>query len=322
MTKNNVLTLSRQTRVYLPLPSADRDEPTTENRWHAIGSIRPWGSYVVIETTVTGQADPYGGYLVDIRTMDQWFIAACREVEQTNPWPSERDNHPWESICRYAEQVWQKLACHYARLSTPQSPLFLSEMRWRFTPHLTMTLHERTDNEGQQPSTTLAPSMTDEQEAAMVASSRQNQCLQTSLTLQYEFAAAHRLHCDLWSDAQNQEVFGKCNHPSGHGHNYLLEVTVRWPVPIPIASQGPRSVSVCDNPPAVINPIVQTHVLQRLDHRFLNVDVAEFRDLNPTVENIAQVVFGWLDAVLPETWQLWSIKIFETAKTWAEVRRE
>jgi 6-pyruvoyltetrahydropterin/6-carboxytetrahydropterin synthase len=71
----------------------------------------------------------------------------------------------------------------------------------------------------------------------------------------------------------------------------------------------------------LINRIVNQQVLERLDHRFLNLDVAEFQQLNPTVENIAQVVFAWLDQSLPATLPLQSVRIYETDKTWATVRR-
>lgn len=318
MVNTNVLTLSRQSRLYLPQLVSEGDRQSSENRWHAIGPIRPWASYVVIETTVAGRPDSEGGYLVDIRTMDQLLVAACREVELTNPWPTAQCENPWQELRCYAEQVWHRLKVEYARMSSIQPPLLLSEMRWRFTPHLTVTLHEQADDHCHPSSPTLVSPMTNHRETTLETSC-QNKSLLTSMTLQYEFAAAHRLHCASWSEARNRDVFGKCNHPSGHGHNYLLEVTVRWPATG--LDQATTAANSSDNLPAIINPIVQNQVLQRLDHRFLNVDVAEFRDLNPTVENIAQVVFGWLDGSLPMSIELNAVKVHETEKTWAEVRR-
>ncbi|MBL8888726.1 MAG: 6-carboxytetrahydropterin synthase [Planctomycetaceae bacterium] len=317
MASTYMLTLSRQTRLYLPLLANEADRPAAENRWHAIGPIRPWATYVVIETTVTGHPDPEGGYLVDIRTMDQLLVAACRDAQATNPWPSEHQDSPWTQTRHYAEFVWERLRHEYARLSASQTPLSLSEMSWRFTPHLTMTLRKNADASGPHAVPNFPLPLTKDFINSL-ESSCENPFMLTSLTLQYEFAAAHRLHCESWSAARNQEVFGKCNHPSGHGHNYLLEVTVRSPAAFP-----DRATTMDDsgeNLPALINPIVQQHVLQRLDHRFLNIDVAEFRHMNPTVENIAQVVFRWLHGALPATIPLESVRVFETDKTWAEAR--
>jgi 6-pyruvoyltetrahydropterin/6-carboxytetrahydropterin synthase len=152
-----------------------------------------------------------------------------------------------------------------------------------------------------------------------VRDSRDRSSLQ--LTLQYEFAAAHRLHCQQWSEEQNRDVFGKCNRPSGHGHNYRLEVTVACPVET-VGNVSPLSTTEEQiDRVTLINRIVNQQVLERLDHRFLNLDVAEFQQLNPTVENIAQVVFAWLDQSLPATLPLQSVRIYETDKTWATVQR-
>src|SRR5690606_33368725 len=107
---------------------------------------------------------------------------------------------------------------------------------------------------------------------------------------QYEFAAAHRLHCRELSDEKNREVFGKCNNPSGHGHNYRLEVTIR--VPISPTGQIVR--------PEQLDAVVDTHVIEKLDHKNLSIDVPEFATRNSSVENIAQVVYGLLEAPLAE----------------------
>lgn len=196
-------------------------------------------------------------------------------------------------------------------------------MVWRFTPQLAITLHGEAEYLQQQHSHPTVDDMNSEHDNTAIhteqRSVEEKPPVHLSLTMQYEFAAAHRLHCDRWTEAENREVFGKCNHPSGHGHNYLLEVTVDWTAGS--SNDDSPTSGAYANPTAFINPIVQTHVLQRLDHRFLNLDVAEFRALNPTVENIAQVIFQWLNAALPATIQLCAVKVYETAKTWAEVRR-
>lgn len=126
------------------------------------------------------------------------------------------------------------------------------------------------------------------------------------LRQQYEFSAAHRLHVASLSDCDNQRIFGKCNHSSGHGHNYRLEVVAGVP-----GSPGPDS-----GWPAAMDAIVDRVVLQAFDHRNLNVDLSEFAGQNPSVENISQVIH---DRLRPELalagWTLAEVTVWETSKT-------
>lgn len=124
------------------------------------------------------------------------------------------------------------------------------------------------------------------------------------VTQQFEFSAAHRLHIKELSDEENQRLFGKCNSVHGHGHNYLLDVTVSVP------HAGDFSL-------LEFQEIVQREVIRPWDHTHLNLEVAEFKELNPTIENIAQVVWNRLQAVMPD--QLQAVRVYETAKTWAEI---
>jgi 6-pyruvoyltetrahydropterin/6-carboxytetrahydropterin synthase len=128
------------------------------------------------------------------------------------------------------------------------------------------------------------------------------------LTQQFEFSAAHRLHCPELSDEQNRQTFGKCNNPSGHGHNYLLEV---------IVAGEPDEKSGAVLPLPRFEQIVKERVIDRLDHKHLNADTEEFRHVNPSVENIARVVW---DMLAPHMWpaRLHCVRVFETRKTWAE----
>ena len=95
----------------------------------------------------------------------------------------------------------------------------------------------------------------------------------------FEFAATHKLWNEDFSDERNFEVFGKCANPSGHGHNYVVEVTVKMPA-------GREAFSIAD-----FEKIVDEELIKLIDHKNLNADVDAFRKTNPTVENIA--VFGW-----------------------------
>jgi 6-pyruvoyltetrahydropterin/6-carboxytetrahydropterin synthase len=125
------------------------------------------------------------------------------------------------------------------------------------------------------------------------------------LSQKFEFAASHRLHNPSLDEAANRKLFGKCNNPNGHGHNYELQVTLAGDEPL------------ADLP--ALERLVADAVIDRLDHKNLNVEVAEFGELNPTVENIARVIYGWLKPRLAGMRPtLASVTVWETAKTWCE----
>jgi 6-pyruvoyltetrahydropterin/6-carboxytetrahydropterin synthase len=105
------------------------------------------------------------------------------------------------------------------------------------------------------------------------------------LTRRYRFSAAHRLHSEVLSNEENARVYGKCNNPHGHGHNYELEVTVAGPV-------EPATGMVCDL--ALLDGVVENEVLERFDTTHLNLDVENFRDRVPTTENLCIEIFELL----------------------------
>ena len=122
----------------------------------------------------------------------------------------------------------------------------------------------------------------------------------------FEFAAAHRLHVPDLSDQENLRIFGKCNRPSGHGHNYRLDVEVRAPVD---ETGGIMPVEKLEE-------LVDEVVIQKLDHMNLNVDVPEFTNLNSSVENISRVVFNMLkEQVRRLGVELEQVSVWETSKT-------
>lgn len=132
-----------------------------------------------------------------------------------------------------------------------------------------------------------------------------------TLTRTYEFCAAHRLHVDRLSTEENQRLFGKCNNPAGHGHNYLLEVTVAGE---PNPTSG-MIVSLTE-----LDEIVNQLVVERYDHKHLNLDVPEFQHTNPTSEAIVQHIFDTLDQALPV--RLYRVRLHETARNAFEVVRQ
>ncbi len=132
-----------------------------------------------------------------------------------------------------------------------------------------------------------------------------------SLTKTFGFSAAHRLHSDALSEEENQAVFGKCNNPHGHGHNYELEVTVSGPI-------APQTGMVMDL--SGLMRIVQEEVLDRFDHKHLNEDTLEFQTLNPTGENIIRVIWDLLKPRVGE--RLTKVGLWETSKNFFEYHGE
>jgi len=120
----------------------------------------------------------------------------------------------------------------------------------------------------------------------------------------FEFAAAHRLHLPELSADENRKLFGKCNNPNGHGHNYRIEVGCA-------VEHTPRGFGFAD-----LQEVVQREIMQRFDHKHLNLDCPEFRDLNPSVENIARICHGLLDGPVRErSARLEYVRVWETEKT-------
>ncbi|MFA7472745.1 MAG: 6-carboxytetrahydropterin synthase [Spirosomataceae bacterium] len=122
------------------------------------------------------------------------------------------------------------------------------------------------------------------------------------------FNSAHRLHNRAWSDEKNAAVFGKCNNPSFHGHNYELIVKVTGPV-------DPETGYVIDM--GKLGALVRELVVDKFDHRNLNLEIAEFADLNPTAENIAIVIYTILRPHIGQNLDL-KIKLYETERNFVE----
>lgn len=126
------------------------------------------------------------------------------------------------------------------------------------------------------------------------------------------FNAAHRLHNPAWSEEKNAEIFGKCNNPSYHGHNYELIVKVS-------GETDPDTGYLIDL--KLLSDLIRTHVTERFDHRNLNLDLPEFEKLNPTAENIAYVIWNILRKQLDTKYDL-TITLYETERNFVEYAGE
>jgi 6-pyruvoyltetrahydropterin/6-carboxytetrahydropterin synthase len=133
--------------------------------------------------------------------------------------------------------------------------------------------------------------------------------MKAHLTRRYIFSASHRLHCDELTDEQNRDVYGKCNNPHGHGHNYALEVTVSGQV-------SPSTGMVCNL--VDLDGAVRREVLNRFDHVNLNLS-PEFASEVPTTENLSAVIFDLLKREFRSA-HLEKVRIEETSKNSFEYR--
>ncbi|MDJ1499313.1 6-carboxytetrahydropterin synthase [Xanthocytophaga agilis] len=132
--------------------------------------------------------------------------------------------------------------------------------------------------------------------------------MKVSVFRKEQFNAAHRLHNPAWSDEQNTKVFGKCNNPNYHGHNYELIVKVT-------GEPDPETGYVMDM--KILSDIIKQYVTDKFDHRNLNVDTEEFKHKNPTAENIAIVIWHILREKIDSQLDL-KVTLYETERNYVE----
>ncbi len=122
------------------------------------------------------------------------------------------------------------------------------------------------------------------------------------------FNAAHRLHNPAWSDEKNARIFGKCNNPNYHGHNYDLIVSITGEI-------DKETGYVVDA--KILSDLIKAEILDRFDHKNLNLDVLEFSNLNPTAENIAQMIWQILRQHIDYQYDI-KITLYETERNFVE----
>ena len=135
--------------------------------------------------------------------------------------------------------------------------------------------------------------------------------MKISLTRRYHFSASHRLHTPKLSEAENRRIYGKCSNPYGHGHNYVVEVTLAGPV-------DPETGMIANL--AELDPFVEREVLEPFDHKFLNEEVPEFRTEVATTENLCREIFRRLKN-FPAA-RVEKIRVEETSKNSFEMADE
>ena len=232
------------------------------------GSVGAAG-FVELDVVVEGHPST-SGYLVDITTID----AAFRDVALRHLADAARRQHPdIEPVPALLRAI--------ATDAAPLLPLPIAELTLRQSPYRTTTVRFSAD-------------LRHEPDAMHT----------TLITETFEFAAAHRLHLPELSDEENRRLFGKCNNPNGHGHNYRIEVACRM-------GAGAHGFGFRE-----LQQLTDEEVLRRFDHKHLNLDCPEFSTLNPSVENIARVCFEVLEPRVREQGSaLEYVRVWETDKT-------
>ena len=130
------------------------------------------------------------------------------------------------------------------------------------------------------------------------------------ITRKEHFSASHKLYKEEWSSEQNEEIFGKCSNPNGHGHNYTVYVTIK-------GEQDPDTGFLVNL--KIVSAIINEFVIDLVDHKNLNVDVAFMKGIMPTTENVAKEIWDQLQPELNKlNCQLHCVKLQETENNYAE----
>jgi 6-pyruvoyltetrahydropterin/6-carboxytetrahydropterin synthase len=236
------------------------------------------GHNYVVEATVAGEIDDTSGMVVNItdvdRVLKEQVTGPLADKHLTYEVPHFADTPPTlENIARY---VADRFTAHFRHPNARLTRVTVWE-----SPTLWATLE-----------------LNGEQQPTMIA-----------LTRSFDFAAAHRLHAPGLSDDENRAVFGKCNNPRGHGHNYGVEVTV-------VGEPDPVTGMIVDL--AALDAVLEREVMARFDHKHLNDDMPEFADLNPTSENVTRVIWDHLKDNIPAPARLFRVVVKETDRNYFE----
>lgn len=273
--------LTRTVRFAINPPgAAGAGETGGDNTFAAEPSFRGLARYYELEVTCRGPVDPTTGYFVNIKRIDQAVRTAAVPLIAEACRGEDAAGPPAALLPALAAAIEADLA-RDVRLSGPAAGVM--RVRWRLTPFFSL-------------------------EIDMTARSA------ILMRQQFEFAASHRLHCPDLSDQENRALFGKCNNPRGHGHNYRIEPCVEIPAiddahPLPAAER----FGLAD-----LERLTGGVLIDRFDHKHLNEDCAEFAELNPSVENIAVVCHDLLAPAIEQSGKrarLRSVTVWETDKT-------
>lgn len=296
-----MLALTRSVRFCVnPAGAGDPDAADPANNGYAaVPGMLGLGAFYELHITCHGHPHPQIGYLLDIKVIDR-AARATIIPHIANALRSHPGTAP-ASVLAHGMPALAGAIANGAQTPGPHAPsptpnpnpvaVALLSVRWQLTPHYSIEVHMN-----------------------QTSSSTPHALLRQ----RFEIAAAHRLHIPTLSDEANAALFGKCNNPSGHGHNYIIEPAVRVPVN---HDHNPFTL-------AHLERIVQRTIIEPFDHKHLNNDTPEFSQaatpghstpgVNPSVENISMVFYKKLAPAIAAASQgatLHTITVYETEKT-------
>jgi 6-pyruvoyltetrahydropterin/6-carboxytetrahydropterin synthase len=275
-----MLILGRTVRFTInPPPEADHSGFPGANGYGGVPAMRGIGRYFEVNVLCRGQPDSKTGYLVNIKEIDRAVRnALVPRIAHACAHTPERDP---------ASLLPELLVAADAALRPSGADCVA--LRWMLTPYYSVEMALQSAAS----STASAPTVL--------------------LRQKFDFAASHRLHVASLSDQENRDLFGKCNNPGGHGHNYQFEPCIAMQL-------GPTG-----RPPfslGELERLADETLVQRFDHTHLNLDTAEFSPdkggVNPTVENIARIFYELFAAALKDARapvELRSMTVWETDRT-------
>jgi 6-pyruvoyltetrahydropterin/6-carboxytetrahydropterin synthase len=277
-----MITLRRTVRCIFNPPAAPA-APSSSNTFAGTPTMQGLGRYYEFQVSCRGEPNPVTAYLIDIKDIDRAIRAA---VQPAIAHACEHAPH--------ADPAALLAACVPALADLIRSPsharpnrVELASVRWFLSPWYSVEV------ENPMPASPISHAIIRER---------------------FDLAASHRLNVPTMTPEENRAAFGKCNNPSGHGHNYQFEPAVRVPLN--------TSFTLAD-----LEAAADAAILSRFDHTHLNLDTDEFAEgkgVNPSVENIAQVFFRRLDQRLrashPEV-ELAALTVWETDRTCATFER-
>ena len=255
--------LSRQIRFCID-PLADK-QPTGANGFGGKPTARGLCFFLELGIELVGELDPDTGFIVNVCEIDKHVRQAVVPIFVDRICNRIGRRRPLDTPV-----LLELLSIAHRALTPCFDPACVAEVRLHLTPYRKLSFRA-------------------EEDPMAYYSER------------FEFAATHKLWNDRLSEAQNLAAFGKCANASGHGHNYVVEVTVALP--------APEALDMCD-----FQENVDSQVINELDHKNLNVDVPYFREAIPTIENIAKFSWGRLVDQLG-TLRLHSVTIWESERT-------
>ena len=265
--------LTREVRFAVNLGAGAPPEPIPTNSYAGFPSLTGLGHFFTLQATVAGDLDPASNYLLNIKQVD----AMVRERAIPHVAAAVRSGR-FGGGAGVAGELFILLRAAWPGVVLDKLGLSLS-------PFLSLSVHAS--------------------EFPMPGDVR--------LSQKFEFSASHRLHNPALSEERNRAIFGKCNNPHGHGHNYELQVT--------LAGRPDANGLLIDVP--AFERIVARTVIDRFDHKNLNIELSEFADVIPSVENIARVIYRLLKPALEsDRTRLAAVTVWETPKTWCEYQED